>query len=235
MKVLKLRRIISFCLKRNKIFIGGFGTKLQVKQLTTYFEKFGKVKAISLIRDNKTGISKGFGFLKMQDSSAFNQILVQKEHFIEGVFIDIQLPNNRPNSNYKKISMSSERTIFIGGLANETTAEDIKSAFEKFGEIADLTFRFYDSKVAKKSNRGFGFITFEDNATVKNLLKNRPEVYVLKDRIFYNEIKEQATSDETKETVKDLPLKLTEESKKQVIGPVFPFRKPKLFELFSPL
>lgn len=49
--------------------------------------------------------------------------------------------------------------LFIGGLSWDTSAEDLRAAFEKIGEVADAAV-VTDRETGK--SRGFGFVTMAD-------------------------------------------------------------------------
>jgi len=48
-----------------QIFIGNLSTMATARHLADLFLPFGSVSASKIIRDDKTGISKGFGFIEM--------------------------------------------------------------------------------------------------------------------------------------------------------------------------
>ena len=51
--------------------------------------------------------------------------------------------------------------IYVGNLSFETSEDDIKKAFERFGQVASST--IIKDKITGKS-RGFGFVVMEDKA-----------------------------------------------------------------------
>ncbi|KAK7583964.1 hypothetical protein V9T40_004927 [Parthenolecanium corni] len=63
------------------------------------------------------------------------------------------------------------RKLFIGGLDLQTTAEDLKAHFEKFGEIVDVVV-MKDPKT--KKSRGFGFVTYAKMSMLDEAQANRP-------------------------------------------------------------
>jgi len=62
--------------------------------------------------------------------------------------------------------------VFIGGLSADTTKEDLDEYFSQFGAISDSVV-MRDSQNSNKS-RGFGFVTFEDPASIDNVQAKRP-------------------------------------------------------------
>ena len=58
--------------------------------------------------------------------------------------------------------------MFLGGLKPELSDDDIKTHFEQYGTILEFEMPFDKTKNARK---GFGFITFEREETMKELIK----------------------------------------------------------------
>lgn len=50
-------------MERKKLFVGGLPWKTTEKELRDVFSKFGEVEDVKVIRDRRTGKSKGFGFV----------------------------------------------------------------------------------------------------------------------------------------------------------------------------
>ena len=57
--------------------------------------------------------------------------------------------------------------IFVGGLAWETTDQSLKAAFETCGRITEA--KVISDRETGRS-RGFGFVTFEDEAACQNAI-----------------------------------------------------------------
>lgn len=70
------------------------------------------------------------------------------------------------------------RKIFVGGLPPQATVENLKTCFAEFGSIVDAVV-MYDNE--KDRPRGFGFVTFETEASVERVLSERPS-YTLFDK-----------------------------------------------------
>ena len=61
--------------------------------------------------------------------------------------------------------------IFVGGLSWETTEDGLKQYFSKYGEVSDCVIM---QDPMTKRPRGFGFVTFTDQASVEEVMKNGP-------------------------------------------------------------
>ncbi len=51
--------------------------------------------------------------------------------------------------------------VFLGGLPSNITETDLRSYFEQYGEVCEVVI-MYDQE--KKKSRGFGFLSFGDEA-----------------------------------------------------------------------
>lgn len=60
------------------------------------------------------------------------------------------------------------RKIFVGGLPSSTSEEEFRKYFEKFGTITDLVVM---QNTVTRRPRGFGFITFDSEKSVEQVLE----------------------------------------------------------------
>ena len=56
-----------------KIYIGNLSFSTTEETLQNKFESFGTIESVSIIRDKNTQMSKGFGFVEMEDEIAANK------------------------------------------------------------------------------------------------------------------------------------------------------------------
>jgi len=139
-----------------KLFIGGLSWETREDHLKEYFGKFGTVEKVELKLDPMTGRSRGFAFVVYDDKAPIQKVMDAGDHAINSKKVDVKRAKGRTGK------------LFVGGLKAEMTDDDIKAAFGKFGNIVE-----YEMPMdkMKKQRKGFGFITFEKEETMKELLK----------------------------------------------------------------
>ncbi|XP_016310152.1 heterogeneous nuclear ribonucleoprotein A1-like isoform X1 [Sinocyclocheilus anshuiensis] len=67
-----------------KIFVGGIKDDTEENHLRDYFIPFGKIEAIEIMVDHKTGNKRGFAFVTFDDHDAVDRIVIQKYHTVNG-------------------------------------------------------------------------------------------------------------------------------------------------------
>jgi len=143
-------------IESRKLFVGGLSSDTNEKDLTDYFSKYGEVESVELKKDNLTQRSRGFAFLTFKDENTLNQAAAEQSHTIKGKKIGT-----------RKAKVQTSK-IFIGGIKEQLTDDDIKTHFRQFGKITDAEIPF-DKKQNKR--KGFCFLIFEGFETAKEIIK----------------------------------------------------------------
>ena len=78
--------------------------------------------------------------------------------------------NNATRNNIDPQTQLHRTKIFVGGLAHGTEEHEFKTYFENFGTVIDSVI-IRDTKTQRA--RGFGFVTFDSEEAVTNVLNNR--------------------------------------------------------------
>ncbi|KAH8265437.1 hypothetical protein KR038_007807 [Drosophila bunnanda] len=142
-----------------KLFVGGLSWQTSSDKLKEYFNMFGTVTDVLIMKDPITQRSRGFGFITFQEPSTVEKVLKVPIHTLDGKKIDPKhaTPKNRPRQANKT------KKIFVGGVSQDTSADEVKAYFNQFGAVED-TVMLMDQQT--KRHRGFGFVTFENEDVV---------------------------------------------------------------------
>ena len=156
-----------------KLFVGGLNRSTSDETLKAYFEEYGELSDCVVIRDSGTKESRGFGYVTYKDPSSVIPVLQYKRdtgpHKIDGK--EVEVKRAIPREDQSSTAHLKTKKIFIGGLADAATAEDIRSALaENLRNIAptsvDLIMRKSDDGQAPSKHRGFCFVEFDDEDLV---------------------------------------------------------------------
>ena len=166
------------------------------ESLNDYFSQFGEVAESTVMRES-SGRSRGFGFLTFRDPQVVDTVMV-KEHFLDGKIVRPSSCLLDPSKQEPQISLSRTRwnrsrslrlsqidpkraiprdeqektaKIFVGGVSQEASETDFTSFFAQFGRVIDATLMM-DKDTGRP--RGFGFVTFDNEAAVDRCLAYHP-------------------------------------------------------------
>ncbi|EEZ98439.1 RNA-binding protein squid isoform X1 [Tribolium castaneum] len=139
-----------------KLFVGGLSWETTDKELRDHFGQYGEIESINVKTDPNTGRSRGFAFIVFNNAEAIDKVVAAGEHIINNKKVD------------PKKAKARHGKIFVGGLTNELSDDDIKNFFSQYGTIIEVEMPFDKTKNQRK---GFCFITFESEQVVNELLK----------------------------------------------------------------
>ncbi|EPR57388.1 RNA recognition motif-containing protein [Toxoplasma gondii TgCatPRC2] len=145
-----------------KFFVGGIIPQATELQIRSYFERFGKVKAVELKMDKMTGRNRGFCFVTMGSEEA-KEAIFNAQHAIGGKKVEVRPLHDDGN-------VSLKRKIFVGGVNPSLSESDVEKCFSKFGTVDKVSI-IRDAATGK--SRGFGFVVFASEESAKEVLKSK--------------------------------------------------------------
>ncbi|CAM6010106.1 unnamed protein product [Sphagnum balticum] len=162
---------------QGKLFIGGISWETTEEKLRDYFKAYGEVTETVIMKDRATGRARGFGFVIFADPAVADRV-VNEKHTIDGRTVEAKkaVPRDEQQQNVPRSSSGGQgpaashtrtKKIFVGGLASTVTEDDFRNYFAQFGTITDVVV-MYDHNTQRP--RGFGFITFDSEDAVDNVL-----------------------------------------------------------------
>jgi len=152
--------------KTSKIFVGGISWDTTDSGFASFFSKFGPIKDAVVMRDKSTGVSRGFGFVIFDDPASVDKVLAQGDLSLDGRKIDCKIAVPKADIGTAP-GTHRTRKIFVGGIPPQTTSDDLKKHFGGFGTVVNAVIMM---DRATNRSRGFGFVTFESEDTVDEIL-----------------------------------------------------------------
>ncbi|BFZ06487.1 hypothetical protein BsWGS_09525 [Bradybaena similaris] len=144
-----------------KLFVGGLSYETDEKSLRSHFEQWGEIVDCVVMRDPNTKRSRGFGFITYKDSSMIDEAQNNRPHKIDNR--EVETKRAMPRDADGASNHQSVKKMFVGGLKDDTTEEQMRDVFGQFGEIDSV-----DIVVDKATGkvRGFAFVTYKDYDSV---------------------------------------------------------------------
>eukprot|EP00931_Biecheleriopsis_adriatica_P076387 TRINITY_DN5009_c0_g1_i1.p1 TRINITY_DN5009_c0_g1~~TRINITY_DN5009_c0_g1_i1.p1 ORF type:complete len:560 (+),score=65.46 TRINITY_DN5009_c0_g1_i1:98-1777(+) len=146
------RRSEQSASEKNTLFIGQLSFTAGENDIEDALRQCGEIVSVRIIKDDRTGNSKGFGFITFKKWGD----AVKCQSKMDGV--DIAGRRCKLQFTRGQIKHSAANKLLIGSLAPHATEDDIIDVFSHFGDLQVQIIK--DRK--KKCSRGFGFIEFED-------------------------------------------------------------------------
>jgi heterogeneous nuclear ribonucleoprotein A1/A3 len=149
-----------------KIFIGGLSKDTDMSTFKEHFGKYGEITDAVIMKDRLTKKPRGFGFITYSDPSVVDRV-IEDEHVINGKQVEIKrtIPKGAaPLKDFKT------KKIFVGGIPSALKEDQFKEFFSKFGKVMEHEI-IRDH--ATNRSRGFGFIVFDAEKTVDELLAKK--------------------------------------------------------------
>ncbi|CAF0880928.1 unnamed protein product [Didymodactylos carnosus] len=106
-----------------KIFVRNLPWTVSSHELRTYFSQFGYVSRASVLYNPDTGLSRGFGHVDFIKRDAFDTVMSQPTHILEGQRLRIEEgQHGNKQQRYKDNPLPLNRTITVKQKVTETAA-----------------------------------------------------------------------------------------------------------------
>lgn len=166
------------------LFVGGLAFNITEEDLQAYFEQFGKVAKLVLLRDRITGISKGYAFITIEGKEAADAVLRQK-NYICGRRVEVQ---NASKKNEKHIvdEKRKRKRIFVSHVPATVTNAEFEAFFSQFGEIHNCyIIQNYDGQ----TNKPYGFVEYKSEEQAMAVLHRKKDLVLRGSRLSLQQFK----------------------------------------------
>jgi RNA recognition motif-containing protein len=157
--------------KHFHVFVGDLSSEVDNTMLKNAFNKFGEISEAKVIRDSQSLKSRGYGFVSYPNKE-HAEVAIEK---MNGQMIGRRAVRTnwavRRTAEDEKKALSYEQiynatpvdntTVYIGNLNSNTTEENVRKAFSKYGEIKEI--RMF-------APQNYGFVTFETKEGATNAI-----------------------------------------------------------------
>lgn len=164
----------------NRLHVRQLAWKVRKAELEEAFAKFGELTSCRVVKNKRTGRSKGYGFVefvKEEDATKAKENLDNTELLerpIKVLYSKSLGPRKATRVKKKKVKNEKEgeaeeadkteqprqkkgrRRLFVKNIGDGTTEEQLNEHFSKWGEIEKVLLPTRDDKI-----RGFGFIQYK--------------------------------------------------------------------------
>ncbi|XP_072929272.1 heterogeneous nuclear ribonucleoprotein A1, A2/B1 homolog [Epargyreus clarus] len=141
-----------------KLFIGGLDYRTTETSLKEFYEQWGDIVDVVVMKDPMTKRSRGFGFITYSRAHMVDDAQINRPHKIDGRVVEPKRAVPRDEINRPDASATVKK-LFIGGLNQELEESDIREYFGTYGNILSVSI-VTEKDTGKK--RGFGFVEFDD-------------------------------------------------------------------------
>ncbi|CAF3252666.1 unnamed protein product [Rotaria sp. Silwood2] len=156
--------------QKRKVFIGSLSYRIDENTFRDYWTQFGTVLNATILRDRE-GHSRGFGFVTFDNSASVDAVMQARPHTLDNRVVEPKRAVPREASHKPDMQLAVKK-LYLGGIKEPLTENDLKDYFSKYGTIVNATVM----KDRDGQYRGFGFIEFDDYDPVDKIILEKNHI-----------------------------------------------------------
>jgi len=187
----KLRVSYSHPRTEANVYVGNLLPSVTKEQLEELFKRYGTILECKILMDHDTGVSKGCGFVKFENVNHAKDAIAgfsganipeycqrpltvkfarkhEKPHRPHYTMPHPPVQRYHPNPRPTAPTEYTGFCLFIYNLPNTTTNDDLRSMFERFGQITSANVKLDYNGAC----RGFGFVNFAKKEEAEDAITN---------------------------------------------------------------
>jgi CUG-BP- and ETR3-like factor len=144
-----------------KLFVGQIPKEWDENMVTDFFSGYGEILESQIIRDPKSGQSKGCAFVKfasMTKAEEAKRLIETKSITLPGVNNPIQIRWADGEDQRLGVDEQTIPKLFVGSIPKHATEENLNDVFTQFGHIEELVLM----KDPDGTSKGCAFIRFKN-------------------------------------------------------------------------
>ncbi|KFD55761.1 hypothetical protein M514_03509 [Trichuris suis] len=157
--------------KHFHVFIGDLSPEIDNKTLRDAFAPYGEISDVKVIRDLQTLKSKGYGFVSFVTREDAERAIEQMNgQWLGRRMIRTNWATRKPGlpgtitfDDIMAQSSPNNMTVYVGGVGQTVTEEDLRRAFAKFGSILEI-------RIFKQ--QGYAFVRFDNKESAAHAIMN---------------------------------------------------------------
>lgn len=149
---------------QGNVFIKNLDSAIDNKALHDTFAAFGSILSCKVAQD-ELGNSKGYGFVHYETAEAANNAIKHVNGMLlndKKVFVGHHISKKDRQSKFEEMK-ANFTNIYIKNVDPETTDDEFRQLFERYGEITSATL----SRDQEGKARGFGFVNFSTHESAQ--------------------------------------------------------------------
>lgn len=168
----------------HQLFITGIPANTKSKDLKTFFEQYGKLHSIRIMKRNVN-----YGFITYDKSKSTQKVLQNRPIIFpdnNGVWLVVKEKKNTMK-NKDNDYLPNSHQLFIGDIPDNVTCENLKDFFNMWGNVVNSrVFMVEEKKIESTRETVNGYVTFESEEDAKTVLKNGQIMFPNKNGIRLN-------------------------------------------------
>ncbi|CAF1647940.1 unnamed protein product [Rotaria sp. Silwood1] len=156
--------------QKRKVFIGSLSYRIDENTFRDYWTQFGTVLNSTILRDRE-GHSRGFGFVTFDNSASVDAVMKARPHTLDNRVVEPKRAVPREASHKPDMQLAIKK-LYLGGIKEPLTEDDLKDYFSKYGNIINVTV----TKDRDGKYRGYGFIEFDDYDSVDKIILEKNHI-----------------------------------------------------------
>jgi RNA recognition motif-containing protein len=114
-----------------RLFLGRLSFNTTEEMVREYFERFGSLAEVAIMKFPDSGKSRGFGFITFDRAQSADDCQAARPHELDGKIIECKRATARKDAKNPE-ALVEVKKLWVGGFTEETSDADIKEYFSQF-------------------------------------------------------------------------------------------------------